>query len=92
VIKSFKKETEAIHNGEDPGSFYSPILKVARRKLAMVHAAVSLQDLKSPPGNKLHDLKGDRKGQWAIRINDQYRICFYWTPEGATEVEITDYH
>ena len=93
MVKSFKdKATEAVFNGENPGGIYSAILKVARRKLAMLNAAVDLQDLKSPPGNKLHNLKDDRAGQWAIRVNDQYRICFLWTKEGPTEVEITDYH
>jgi len=58
----------------------------------MVHAAVSLEDLKVPPGNQLHPLKGDRSGQHAIRINDQYRVCFVWKDGDAYEVEITDYH
>jgi len=58
----------------------------------MLHAAATLQDLKSPPGNHLEKLSGDRDGQWSIRINDQYRICFRWQDGDAWEVEIVDYH
>jgi proteic killer suppression protein len=65
---------------------------VAKRKLQMVDAAAQLDDLKVPPGNRLHALTGDRKGQHAIRINDQYRVCFEWRDGNAYEVEITDYH
>jgi proteic killer suppression protein len=65
---------------------------VARRKLDMIEAAKELNDLKVPPGNKLHALLGDRRGQHAIRINAQYRICFTWNDGNAYDVEITDYH
>jgi proteic killer suppression protein len=65
---------------------------VARRKLSALDAAVALDDLRSPPGNHLEPLKGDRKGQHSIRVNDQYRLCFVWTTEGPTRVEFTDYH
>jgi proteic killer suppression protein len=65
---------------------------VARRKLDMLAAAVTLNDLRSPPGNRLEALRGDRKGQHSIRINDQYRVCFRWTDAGAADVEIVDYH
>ena len=58
----------------------------------MINAATSLQDLRFPPGNRLESLKGDRKGQHSVRINDQYRICFHWTDSGPEEVEIVDYH
>jgi toxin HigB-1 len=58
----------------------------------MLDYAVALADLRSPPGNRLEALKGDRKGQYSIRINDQWRICFVWTPEGSTHVEIADCH
>lgn len=68
------------------------IWSVARRKLHMLHYADELQDLASPPGNRLEALKGNRAGQHSIRINDQYRICFRWTPTGPEDVEITDYH
>ena len=68
------------------------IWKVARRKLDQLEFAAALQDLRSPPGNQLEPLKGDRQGQHSIRINGQYRICFVWTAQGAEEVEIVDYH
>ena len=65
---------------------------VARRKLDQLNAAVSLEGLRVPPGNRLEALTGDRRGQWSIRINDQYRVCFRWTTAGPTDVEIVDYH
>ena len=65
---------------------------IARRKLAALHAASSLNELRVPYGNRLHLLKKDRAGQYAIRINDQYRVCFWWTEAGVEDVEITDYH
>lgn len=93
MIKSFKnKETEAVFSGENPGGIYNAILKVARRKLAMIDAAVELTDLKSPPNNKLHALEANRAGQHAIWVNSQYRVCFVWTTNGAADVEIADYH
>lgn len=66
--------------------------RVALRKLAMLDAAVSLKDLRVPPANRLEALRGNRAGQYSIRINDQYRICFTWTATGPTDVEICDYH
>ena len=68
------------------------IKKVAERKLLQLDNAITLEDLRSPPGNHLEALFGDREGQHSIRINDQWRICFIWTQEGPTEVEIVDYH
>lgn len=68
------------------------VQKVTLRKLLMLDAAESLQDLRVPPGNRLEKLKGDRQGQHSIRVNQQWRICFIWIEAGATEVEITDYH
>jgi toxin HigB-1 len=68
------------------------ITDVAHRKLDMINQAVRLKDLEVPPGNRLEGLKGERAGQYSIRINDQFRVCFYWTEAGATDVEITDYH
>lgn len=85
-------ELDDILDGKCPKGFPSAILKVARRKLAIVKAATKLEDLKAPPGNKLHPLVDDRAGQHAIWINDQYRMCFVWTDKGATDIEITDYH
>ena len=71
---------------------WANIAKVALRKLDQMEAAVSLEDLRIPPANRLEGLKGDRKGQHSIRINDQYRLCFCWKADGAHDVEITDYH
>jgi proteic killer suppression protein len=93
MIKAFRdKRTEAVFDGESPKGFPADLVKVARRKLRYLHAAVSLNDLRSPPGNRLEALTGDRKGQQSIRVNDQFRICFVWTTDGPTDVEITDYH
>jgi toxin HigB-1 len=93
MIRGFRDaKTEAVFRGECPKGFPADILKVARRKLAMVDAAGKLQDLRRPPNNRLHKLEHDRKRQYAIWINDQYRICFVWSENGPTEVEITDYH
>jgi len=93
MIKAFRdKRTEAVFDGESPKGFPADLVKVARRKLRYLHAAVSLNELRSPPGNRLEALTGDREGQHSIRVNDQFRICFVWTTDGPTEVEITDYH
>lgn len=93
MIRSFRgKTTEAIFNGESPKGFPADLVKVARRKLRYLSAAEALGDLRSPPGNRLEALAGDRKGQYSIRINDQFRACFVWTAKGPAEVEIVDYH
>jgi len=93
VIRSFRdKVTEAVFNGESPKGFPTDLVKVARRKLRYLNAAADLGDLRSPPGNRLEALAGDRKGQHSIRINDQFRVCFVWTSEGPAGVEIVDYH
>ena len=93
MIRGFKdRTTEAVFRGESPKGFPSDLVKVARRKLGYLDAAVDLRDLRLPPGNRLESLSGDRRGQYSIRINDQFRICFTWTPEGPTDVEVTDYH
>jgi proteic killer suppression protein len=68
------------------------LLAVAKRKLDALNAAADLKDLRVPPGNRLEALHGDREGQYSIRLNDQYRVCFVWTEHGAAEVEIVDYH
>ena len=68
------------------------IERAALRKLVQLDLAVTISDLRVPPGNSLEQLRGNRKGQWSIRINDQYRICFRWTVEGPEDVEIVDYH
>jgi proteic killer suppression protein len=93
VIRSFRDDsTEAVFHGRCPKGFPADIFAVARRKLGMLDAAVSLNSLMVPPGNRLEALKGNRKGQHSIRINDQWRICFRWTEVGPEEVEIVDYH
>jgi proteic killer suppression protein len=93
MIKGFKdRTTEAVFQGESPKGFPSDLVKVARRKLGYLDAAVDLRDLRVPQGNRLEALKKDRQGQHSIRINDQFRICFRWTPEGPMDVEVTDYH
>lgn len=92
MIRSFKsKETEALFMLERSGRF-SQIERPALRKLVQLDLAATLDDMRVPPGNRLEALKGDRKGQWSIRINDQFRICFRWTDDGPTDVEIVDYH
>jgi len=92
VIKSFRcKDTEKLHL-RLPGARFKAIERAAIRKLRMLHAAKKLDDLISPPGNRLEALRGDRKGQHSIRINDQWRICFLWKDGDAYDVEITDYH
>jgi toxin HigB-1 len=93
VIKSFKDRlTEAVYHGESPKGFPASLVKAARRKLGYLDAAVDLNDLRSPPGNRLEALRGDRDGQHSIRVNDQFRVCFIWTDEGPKDVEIIDYH
>jgi len=93
VIVSFRdKETERIWEGDVSRRFPPDILRTAKRRLLVLHAAIGLEDLRVPPGNRLHALSGDRKGQWSISINDQWRICFEWRSGNAVNVEITDYH
>ncbi len=92
MVLSFKdKNTRKLADGIRVKEFIS-IERVALRKLRQLQIAGCLEDLNVPPGNKLEALKGNRKGQYSIRINDQYRICFTWTEAGASNVEITDYH
>jgi toxin HigB-1 len=93
VIRSWKgRMAEAVFKGQAPKGFPADLLSPARRRLARLDSAATLQDLRSPPGNRLHALSKDRKGQWAIWINDQFRICFVWGAHGPQEVEIVDYH
>lgn len=84
-------DTEALFNRRRVARFAN-IEAVARRKLEQLHLAGNLADLRVPPQNRLEKLKGDRAGQWSIRVNDQFRVCFRWTARGADGVEIVDYH
>jgi toxin HigB-1 len=93
MIKSFKsKEAEKIFSREYSLKLPSDIQRTALRKLLMIHAAIAINDLRIPPANRLEQLKGARHGQYSIRINDQWRICFVWQSGDAYEVEIEDYH
>jgi proteic killer suppression protein len=97
MIRSFRDPgTEDIFNARDSkrARRVCPILlwRIARRKLELLDSAAALVDLRVPPANRLEPLRGERRGQHSIRVNDQYRVCFVWTDVGATEVEIVDYH
>ncbi len=91
IISYSDKNTERFSNGENVSEFKS-FERVARRKLLQLEIAGSLNDLKIPPGNRLEPLSGKRKGQYSIRINDQFRVCFEWSDAGPKNVEIVDYH
>jgi proteic killer suppression protein len=93
MIESFADpETEKIYHGQVSRKLPLTIQKTARRKLLYLDDAEDLRDLLAPPGNRLEKLHGQRAGQHSIRINDQWRICFYWESDQAREVEIVDYH
>jgi proteic killer suppression protein len=97
MIQSFKNQaTEDIFNGVNSKAARSTcpqtLWRVAFRRLDQLDSVEILQDLQVPPGNRLEQLRGNREGQYSIRINEQYRICFYWTETGPQEVEIVDYH
>ncbi len=93
MIRSFRcKETEKIFHRQQIKKFSGSMQRRALRKLVMLNAAESLEDLSRPPGNRLEALTGDRQGQYSIRINDQFRVCFVWREGHAYEVEIIDYH
>lgn len=92
MIRSFRcRDTQSLFE-TGKSRRWSAIRSVAIRKLAQLDAAVTLEFLRSPPGNRLETLKGDREGQHSIRINDQWRVCFEWRAEGVFNVEIVDYH
>ena len=93
MIKSFKsKETKKIFDRQRSRKLPQDIQQVAYRKLRMLNNAISINDLRLPPANHLEKLRRDREGQYSIRINDQWRVCFEWYDGDATNVEITDYH
>ena len=92
MIQSFRcKQTRSLFEGGDPPRFRA-FKDSAIRKLTQLDAAQTLEFLRSPPGNQLEALKGDRKGQYSIRINSQFRLCFIWTNNGPVDVEIVDYY
>ena len=92
MIQSFRcKDTQRLFEGQCPRRFRA-VQRIAERKLAQLDAARTLEFLRAPPSNRLEALKGDRSGQFSIRINDQFRVCFRWTNHGPDEVEIVDYH
>jgi toxin HigB-1 len=92
MIRSFKDAASKELFTQGKQRNFANIASTALRKLDQIEAAVNLTDLREPPGNRLEALKGDRADQHSIRINDQFRICFVWKPDGAHDVEITDYH
>jgi proteic killer suppression protein len=92
MIQSFKDvDTHELFTSRK-NRRWNNIKAVALRKLDQIEASINLNDLRVPPGNRLEELQGDRRGQHSIRINDQFRVCFAWKDDGAHEVEITDYH
>jgi proteic killer suppression protein len=93
MIKSFRdRDTERVFLREKSRRWAPNVQRVAQRKMLILDAAESLNELRVPPGNRLEKLSGDRRGQYSIRVNDQWRICFRWSEGDAFEVEITDYH
>jgi len=93
MIRTFRdKETARLFRRERVKKFPLPVQRTALRKLLLLDAAESLRDLRVPPGNRLERLRGDRAGQYSIRINDQWRVCFHWKEGHAYDIEITDYH
>lgn len=86
------KDTERLYRGERVRRWSEDVCRTARRKLAQLAVSTRLADLTVPPGNRLEALKGDRKGQHSIRVNDQWRLCFTWKGDTASQVELIDYH
>lgn len=93
MIKTFNNdETQKIYRRQRSRKLPADIQQVALRKLRMINNAVTINDLRVPPANRLEKLNGDRAGQWSVRINDQWRVCFRWEGSDAYDVEIADYH
>ena len=91
ILDFADRDTERLFRLERVVRFHA-VERVALRKLAMLDAATRIEDLRAPPGNRLEALRGDRAGQWSIRVNDQWRLCFRWRDGNASDVELTDYH
>lgn len=93
MIRSFAdKETQRVWHEEYVHSLDKPLQRAVLRKLELLHAAADVEDLRIPPGNRLERLTGDRRGQYSIRVNAQWRLCFTWHEGGADDVELVDYH
>lgn len=93
MIQGFHNQaTRDVFEGRMPRRFPQNIFAAARRKLLQLDAALVVEDMRIPPGNRLEALHGARVGQWSVRVNDQYRICFTWGPQGPDNVEFVDYH
>jgi len=93
MIRDFRdRDTERLFHRVPVRKWGSDVLRMGLRKLRILDAAATLEDLKSPPGNRLEKLRGDRAGQWSIRVNDQWRLCFRWREGDAHDVEMVDYH
>lgn len=93
MIRSFRGRIAGrLFDRQPEPTLGADVQRVALRKLRQLHAAITLDDLRAPPGNRLEKLRGERAGQYSIRINDQWRVCFWWSKGDAFEVEITDYH
>jgi proteic killer suppression protein len=93
MIQSFAdKDLAGIWEGYFSKQYPRDLQRIIKRKLVQIHAAVDLRELRVPPGNRLEPLKGNREGQWSIRVNDQWRLCFVWHETNAYEVELVDYH
>ena len=93
MIQSWKsRDARAVFEGRAPKGFPADLVKATRRRLERLDAAVTVEDLRVPPGHRLHRLSDDRAGQWAISVNDQFRICFIWGDQGPEQVEFVDYH
>lgn len=93
MIKTFRcKETQKVYKREFSKKLPHDIQRIAYRKLLMIDSAIDIEDLKIPPANRLEKLSGDREGQYSIRVNKQFRICFRWESDSALDVEMVDYH
>jgi proteic killer suppression protein len=93
MIQGFQDQaTRDVFEGRMPRRFPQNVFQAARRKLLQLDAALVVEDMRIPPGNRLEALHGARVGQWSVRVNDQYRICFTWGPQGPDNVEFVDYH